>query len=54
MARPEHVMALYRQHFPSFLRFAFRELHGGQPSAETPSIDILADHLARVASGDIN
>ena len=54
MARPEHVMALYRQHCPSFLRFAFRELHGGQPLVETPSIDILADHLARVASGDIN
>ena len=53
MARPEHVMALYRRHFPSFLRFAFGELHNGRPAIETPSIDILADHLARVANGEI-
>ena len=53
MARPEHVMALYRHHFPSFLRFAFCELHAGQTLIETPSIDILADHLACVARGEI-
>ena len=53
MARPEHVMALYRHHFPSFLCFAFGELHNGRPAIETPSIDILADHLARNANGEI-
>ena len=53
MARSEHIMALYRQHFPSFLRFAYRELHAGQSLIETPSIDVLADHLVRVARGEI-
>lgn len=53
MATAEQVAALYRQHFPSFLRFAFRELHHGQPLVETPHIDVLADHLARVARGEI-
>lgn len=53
MATAEQVKALYRSHFPSFLRFAFRELHQGQKLVETPHIDILADHLVRVASGEI-
>ena len=53
MATSEQVMALYRSHFPAFLRFAFRELHPGQKLVEAPHIDILADRLARVARGEI-
>ncbi|MBU1212228.1 MAG: hypothetical protein KJ587_13260 [Alphaproteobacteria bacterium] len=53
MASPEEIKALYRQQFPAFLRFAFRELHPGQKLIETAHIDVLADHLARVARGEI-
>ena len=53
MASPDEIKALYRQHFPAFLRFAFRELHPGQKLIDTPHIDVPADHLARVARGDI-
>lgn len=53
MATAEQIAALYRTHFAAFLRFAFHELHPGQRLIETPHIDVLADHLARVARGDI-
>lgn len=53
MASAEEIKALYRQHFPAFLRFAFRELHPGQKLIETPHIDVLADHLVRVSRGEI-
>ncbi len=53
MATAEQVMALYRSHFPSFLRFAFRELHPGEKLVETQHIDLLADHLVRVSRGEI-
>lgn len=53
MATAEQVMALYRSHFPAFLRFAFRELHPGQKLIETPHIAVLADHLVRGAKGEI-
>ena len=53
MATAEQVMALYRSHFPAFLRFAFRELHPRQDFVDGAHIDILADYLARVAKGDI-
>lgn len=53
MANPDEIKALYRQHFPAFLRFAFRELHPGQKLIDTPHIDVLTDHLARVARGEI-
>lgn len=53
MATAEQITALYRQHFPAFLRFAYNELHPGQPLIETPHIDVLADHLDRVAKGEI-
>lgn len=53
MASPDQIKALYRQHFPAFLRFAFRELHPNQTLIEAPYIDMLADHLVRVARGEI-
>lgn len=53
MATAEQIAALYRTRFPDFLRFAFRELHPGQKLVETRHIDVLADHLARVARGEI-
>lgn len=53
MATADHVKALYRTQFPAFLRFAFNELHPGQKLIETPHIDVLADHLTRVARGEI-
>lgn len=53
MATPEQIAALYRTNFSAFVRFAFHELHPGQRLVETPHIDVLADHLARVARGEI-
>jgi hypothetical protein len=53
MARTDQIMALYRQRFPAFLRFAFRELHPGRPFIESPHIDVLSDYLTRVARGEI-
>ena len=53
MTNSNEIMALYRQHFPSFLRFAFRELHPSDPLVETTHIDILADYLEKVAKGEI-
>lgn len=53
MATADQVKALYRAHFPAFLRFAFHELHPGQKLVETPHIEVLADTLARVARGEI-
>lgn len=35
MATAEQIAALYRSHFPAFLRFAYRELHPGRPLVET-------------------
>ncbi|PPD31325.1 MAG: hypothetical protein CTY20_00905 [Hyphomicrobium sp.] len=53
MATAEQIAALYRTHFPAFLRFAFHELHPGQRLVEATHIDILADHLDRIARGEI-
>lgn len=53
MATAEQVQALYRAHFPAFIRFAFRELHPGQDLIDGPHLDVLADHLVQVANGDI-
>ncbi len=53
MATVEQIKALYRQRFPSFLRFAFRELYPGTPLVDSWHIEVLADHLARVARGEI-
>ena len=53
MANPEQIMALYRSNFSAFLRFAFRELNPNQPLIDTWHIDVLADHLERVAKGEI-
>lgn len=49
----DQIKALYRSNFPAFLRFAFRELHPNQPLVDTWHIDVLADHLERVAKGEI-
>ncbi len=49
----EQIKALYRSNFPAFLRFAFRELNPNQPLIDTWHIDVLADHLERVAKGEI-
>lgn len=53
MATTDQIKALYRTSFPAFLRFAFHEVHPGLQLVETPHIDVLADHLARVARGEI-
>lgn len=53
MATAEQIAALYRQHFPAFLRFAYNELHPGQPLVDSWHIDVVADHLERVAKGEI-
>ena len=49
----EQIKALYRSNFPAFVRFAFRELNPNQPLIDTWHIDVLADHLERVARGEI-
>lgn len=53
MATAEQITALYRTRFPAFLRFAYNELHRGQPLIDSWHINVLADHLARVARGEI-
>ncbi len=53
MATADQVKALYRSHFPAFLRFAFRELHPGQALVETWHIDVVAGYIERVARGEI-
>lgn len=53
MATAEQITALYRTRFPAFLRFAYNELHRSQPLINSWHIDVLADHLARVARGEI-
>ena len=53
MATAEQIAALYRSNFSAFVRFAFRERTPGQRLVEAPQIDVLADHLARVARGEI-
>jgi hypothetical protein len=53
MATAEQIAALYRSNFSAFVRFAFHEMHPGQRLIEAQHIDILADHLARVARGEI-
>lgn len=45
--------ALYRSNFGAFTRFAFRELHLNQPLIDTWHLEVLADHLERVANGEI-
>ncbi len=49
----DQIKALYRSNFGAFLRFAFRELHPNQALVDTWHIDVLADHLERVAKGEI-
>jgi len=49
MATADQVKALYRAQFPAFLRFAYRELHPSQPLIDTWHIDVVAEHLMRVA-----
>lgn len=53
MATAEEVKALYRTRFASFVRFAYRELHPGQPLVDAWHIDVLAEHLERIARGEI-
>ena len=53
MATADQVKALYRAQFPAFLRFAYRELHPSQPLIDTWHIDVVAEHLMRVANGEI-
>ena len=53
MATAEQIAALYRSNFSAFVRFAFHEMHPGQRLVEAQHIDVLADHLARVARGEI-
>jgi hypothetical protein len=53
MSNADVIKALYRSDFSAFLRFAFRELNPSQPLVDTWHIDVLADHLARVLSGEI-
>lgn len=53
MATAEQVTALYRSHFPAFLRFAFRDLHPQQNFVDAAHIHVLADYLTRVAKGEI-
>ena len=49
----DQIKALYRSNFPAFLRFAFRELNSNQQLIDTWHIDVLAEHLERVAKGEI-
>ena len=51
--KTDQIKALYRSDFSAFLRFAYGELHRNQPLADTWHIDVLADHLERVARGEI-
>lgn len=53
MATAEQIVALYRTRFPAFLRFAYSELHPGQPLIDSWHIDVVAEHLERVAKGEI-
>jgi hypothetical protein len=53
MENADRIAALYRSHFPAFLRFAYRELHPSQPLIDTWHIDVVAEQLERVARGDI-
>lgn len=53
MATTDQIKALYRGRFDAFLRFAYRELHPNQPLIDTWHIDVLAEHLTRVARGEI-
>lgn len=53
MATAEQIAAFYRLHFPAFLRFAYNELHPGQPLIDSWHIDVVAEHLERVAKGEI-
>lgn len=53
MASAQEIAALYRSHFPAFVRFAYRELHPGQPLVDAWHIDVVAEHLERVAKGEI-
>ena len=53
MTKAEQIKALYRSNFSAFLKFAFRELNPKPPLVDTWHIDVLADHLERVAKGEI-
>ncbi len=51
--KADQIKALYRSNFPAFVKFAFRELNSNQPLIDTWHIDVLTDHLERVAKGEI-
>lgn len=53
MTKTERVLALYRTQFSAFVRFAYGELHPSTPLVNTWHIDVVAEHLERVATGDI-
>ena len=53
MTSRDQILALYRTQFPAFVRFAHRELHPHAPLIDTWHIDVVADHLQRVAVGEI-
>ena len=53
MTKAEQIKALYRSNFSAFLKFAFRELNPKTELVDTWHIDVLADHLERVAKGEI-
>jgi hypothetical protein len=51
MNRTALVKAAYRQNFPLFVAFAFRELHGG-PLQDNWHIDVMTNALAGIAKGE--
>ncbi len=51
--KADQIQALYRSNFSAFMKFAFRELNPNQPLIDTWHIDVLTDHLERVAKGEI-
>jgi hypothetical protein len=53
MTTADRILALYRTQFAAFVRFAYRELHPNTPLVDTWHIDVVAEHLERVAKGEI-
>ena len=53
MTAADQILALYRTQFSAFVRFAYRELHPNTPLVDTWHIDVVAEHLERVATGEI-
>ena len=52
MKAQELVASLYRQDFPSFIPFAFRQVHPGVDYMDNWHIDVVADALAKVWRGE--